>query len=161
VTPDADQPGLSRSAGGIIRVGLAVLVVGLAIRIVTLWTDPEVAWFWVEPVAMAAHVWSGPPETGLLERLARVLDWEVIDPVAQRVRPLNDLTEVVDALARPTLTRWLGPTPSITLSGIVAAIVMPVLAYAMLRGIGLRPWMCVPRTSGRPSACRSSSRSPP
>jgi len=143
VTPDADQPALSRWTSGLVRVGLAVLVVGLAIRIVTLWTDPEVAWFWIEPVAMAAHVWSGPPETGLAQRFARVLDWEVIDPVAQRVRPLNDLTEVVDALVRPTLTRWLGPTPSITLSGVVFAIVMPVLAYAMLRGIGLHPWMCV------------------
>lgn len=52
---------------------------------------------------------------------------------AHRVRLLRDIAQVIDALARPAISRWLYPHPSLILSAVVTAILAPLLFFHLLR----------------------------
>ena len=108
-------------------------------------TALPVAWFWYlwllsgspwlhpELLGTAAYIWNFPDTATFGNLFRKIFDWKAFDPNVNRVRPLNDVFEVLDAVARPYLTRWIGPHASLTPSGLLAAVAAPIALYAWLR----------------------------
>lgn len=86
-------------------------------------------WFHIELLPVSDHV----RERGLLT----VFDWSVFDSNPNRLRPLSDLIEVVDAMMRPRTVWLFGHHASLSLSALVIAISCPALFYRALREMGL------------------------
>jgi hypothetical protein len=100
------------------------------------------AWIHPEEVRDAVFIWTpGTESCGQL--LRKSFDWTALDtsdPVhwqeqtpMHRVRPLSDIAQVIDALTRPAISRWLYPHPSLTPSAIVTAIPAPLLFFRFSR----------------------------
>jgi hypothetical protein len=66
------------------------------------------AWMHPEIIGSATYVWQQPGHESLLAMSRKVFDWKAFDPNVNRVRPLNDAFEVVDAIARPYIVSVLG-----------------------------------------------------
>ena len=64
-----------------------------------IWSDD--AWFHPEILGSASYVWLRPGSESFIDMLRKVFDWKAFDPNVNRVRPLNDFFETVDAIARP------------------------------------------------------------
>ncbi|HVQ12213.1 MAG TPA: hypothetical protein VMS40_01430, partial [Vicinamibacterales bacterium] len=59
------------------------------------------AWIHPELLGSSAYVWLYPGQESFAQMLRKVFDWKGFDPNVNRVRPLNDVFEVIDAIARP------------------------------------------------------------
>ena len=75
-------------------------------------------------VGPATYIWQTPPNNWLLSALRKVFDWKSFDSV-NRVRPLNDLFEIFDAIARPYVTLVAGIQGSLNISTVLAGVVTP------------------------------------
>jgi hypothetical protein len=123
------------------RITVAVLVAIPSLWFSYLWLGSGEAWLHPEQMRAAAYIWNGSPET-TAQRLRKSLDWAALDASnptqwkilkpAHRVRPIADVAEVVDALARPVVSKAY-PHPSLTPSGVIAAILAPLLLFAFTR----------------------------
>jgi hypothetical protein len=100
-----------------------------------LWLFSDAAWVHPEMLGSSAYVWLYPGQEGLPTMLRKVFDWKAFDPNVNRVRPLNDLFEVIDAIARPYLTSLFGPEVSLTPSTIFAVILAPGFLFGWARRI--------------------------
>jgi len=98
-----------------------------------LWILSGNAWLHPELLGTAAYIWANPEGETIFQLLRKVFDWMAFDPNVNRVRPLNDVVEVVDAVARPYLTYLIGPHPSLTPSAILTAILAPTFLYHYIR----------------------------
>ncbi len=112
-----------------------------AVVILLLWASasPNVAWVHPELLGTSVYVWNDPG-AGLASMLRKVFDWKAFDPNVNRVRPLNDAVEVVDAVARPYLVQIfhavLAPLPSTLL--LITAV--PIGFYAWSRRVLRACW---------------------
>lgn len=108
------------------------LVVG-----VCFWCSNAAPWLHPELLGTAAYVWISPDTENLLALFRKVFDWKAFDPNVNRVRPLNDFAEIVDAIARPYIAIIFGAHPSITPTAVLTALGAPVfLALYLRRSIG-------------------------
>lgn len=107
--------------------GMAVLVT-LAFSQSYSWTHPEL-------LGTSVYVWNNPA-AGLGDMLRKTFDWAAFDPNVNRVRPLNDFAEVVDAIARPYLVQVLGTSTVALPSTLLTIILAPLLLYGIARHYG-------------------------
>jgi len=135
----------SPSVAGTVSRRSTVLVTALMIALpalygISLWLDQREAWLHPELLATSEYIWSAPNE-GVVKRLRKALDWKAFDPNVNRVRPLNDLMETIDAVARPYITAVYGPHPSMTPIAVLTAASSPLFLFMYLRraGLGLMP----------------------
>lgn len=101
----------------------AVILAVPSLYLASMWLGYDEAWIHPEQVRAAVYIWT-PSTEGYGQLLRRSLDWAALDasdPVhwqeqapAHRVRPLSDIAQVIDALARPAISRWLYPHPSLS-----------------------------------------------
>lgn len=113
----------------------AVWAAGLttAVWLVYVWFFTDAPWLHPELLGTAVYVWNNPEHGTWLEMLGKALDWKAFDPNVNRVRPLNDLVEVIDASARPYLARLAGPHPSAMPSSVATLILVPLFLFPWLR----------------------------
>jgi hypothetical protein len=133
--PLALAPRASTASLGVWLVS-AVLILLPTIYGARVWLDPREAWVHPELFGTSQYVWMFPDEP-VWSRLRKAIDWKAFDPNVNRVRPLSDLTDTVDTIARPYLTRLVGPHPSITPSTILTAVIAPLCLFFYLRALGL------------------------
>jgi hypothetical protein len=91
------------------------------------------SWIHPEVFAGSVYVWINPGQESFAAMLRKVFDWKAFDPNVNRVRPLNDLFEVIDAIVRPYLTMWLVPLASLSPSTLIAAIATPLCLFGYFR----------------------------
>ena len=136
----ATAPGLGTSkvpsSRWLVTIVAALFVAAPALYGLRLWFDPTVAWLHPELLATSSYVW-GLPDEGVLARLGKAVDWKAFDPNVNRVRPVNDTAETIDAVARPYLTAIFGPHASMTPVAVLTAIVSPLFLFLALRRTGL------------------------
>lgn len=106
------------------QAGLALFALS-AVGLLAIWFATSSAWLHPELLGTAAYVWNDPAHDGFWTLLRKVFDWKAFDPNVNRVRPLNDLAEVIDAMARPFLARVFGPHPSAMPSAWLTALLAP------------------------------------
>ncbi|MBI2756451.1 MAG: fibronectin type III domain-containing protein [Chloroflexi bacterium] len=97
-----------------------------------IWLDSGQSWLHPELFATSAYIWNFPETETFGDRLRKALDWKAFDPNVNRVRPLNDLAETADAIARPFIARYVVPQPSITPTALLTAVVTPVAVMGFL-----------------------------
>ena len=118
------------------RGGVAfVLALGAAAAFwfIHLWLFSEEAWLHKELFRSSAFIWNKPGPETFLGDLKKVLNWHDFDKSVNRVRPINDVFEVVDAIARPYLTRLFGPEPALYPSTILTVLLVPAFLLGWLR----------------------------
>ena len=106
-----------------------------------------IAWFihlllfsgatWIHPelLGSSAYVWLYPGQETLGQMLRKVFDWKGFDPNVNRVRPLNDAFEVIDAISRPYITYVVGPQAAFNVSTVATMILSPALLYGWLKRV--------------------------
>jgi hypothetical protein len=114
---------------------------------IVLMTGATIAWFiylllfsdaaWIHPelLGSSAYVWLYPGQETLGQMLRKVFDWKGFDPNVNRVRPFNDVFEVIDAIVRPHITYVVGPQAALNVSTVATMILAPVLLYAWLKRV--------------------------
>lgn len=123
-----------------LRTGLlGITVVGTVGWFAHLWLFSNAAWLHPEMLGSSYYVWIHPETDTLGAQLRRMVDWKAFDPNVNRVRPLNDVFEVVDAIARPYLTRLFGPKASLLPSIVLTVAMLPGLLFGWLRAV-LKAW---------------------
>ncbi|MDF1757020.1 MAG: hypothetical protein P1U74_01790 [Legionellaceae bacterium] len=98
-----------------------------------MWLYSNAAWLHPELLGTAAYVWGAPDVETLPNLLRKVFDWKAFDPNVNRVRPLNDVIEVFDAILKPHLVKLIGPHPSFSFSALGLLLVAPGFLYAYLK----------------------------
>jgi hypothetical protein len=93
----------------------------------------QMAWVHPEILGSSDYVWLYPGEESVLDMLRKVFDWKAFDPNVNRVRPMNDLFEVIDAMSRPFVAKLPGVKSSVAISTILMLVVVPLLAFACFR----------------------------
>jgi hypothetical protein len=96
-------------------------------------TFSDAAWLHPEVLGSSTYVWIAHGQEALGSMLRKVFDWKAFDPNVNRVRPLNDFFEVIDAIARPYITMAVGPQPSLNVSTVLTFVMVPVFMYRFLR----------------------------
>src|SRR4051812_16126683 len=114
----------------------ALLILAPTLYGIRVWLDPREAWLHPELFGTSEYVWQNRDES-LWQRLRKAFDWKAFDPNVNRVRPLSDLADTLDTIARPYQTRIIGPHPSITPSAILTAVASPLFLFLFLRRLGL------------------------
>ena len=120
------------------RLFAALLLALPALYFAYAWLGYREAWLHPELLGTSEYIWNFPETEGLGDRLRKIVDWKAFDPNVNRVRPLNDVAEVVDALARPYVARYLFPHPSLTPISVITAAGAPLLLFAYFRRTSLR-----------------------
>ena len=92
------------------------------------------AWLHPEALAGSVYVWSNPGQS-FLQMLRKIFDWRAFDPNVNRVRPLNDIAEVIDAIARPYVTILFGVQPSLNVTTVGTALLAPAFFFAWFRRV--------------------------
>jgi len=113
-----------------------------ALYLAYIWLGYGEAWIHPEQIRASAYIWT-PNTESYSQLLRKAFDWAALDtadPIrwheqapAHRARPLSDVAQVIDALARPAISRWLYPHPSLTPSAIATAVLAPLLFFGFLR----------------------------
>lgn len=123
---------------------LSILILAVSsIYFLYIWLGYSEAW--LSPLQIKASVFIWTPNTQSIGHLLRKsLDWAALDAPdptqwqsfkpAQRVRPLSDLAQVIDAIVRPAISRFY-PHPSLTPSALVAGLFTPLFFFLFLRRI--------------------------
>jgi hypothetical protein len=123
---------------------LSVLILATSsIYFLYIWLGYSEAWFSPLVVRGAAFIWT-PDTQNIGQLLRKSLDWAALDTPdptkwwefkpAQRVRPLSDFSQVIDAIARPWISKFY-PHPSLTPSALVAGIFTPLFFYLFVRRV--------------------------
>lgn len=115
----------------------ALLVLAPALYLAQMWLGYRESWLHPELLGTSEYIWALPETERFPDRLRKMFDWKAFDPNVNRVRPLNDAAETIDAIARPYLSRIAPPRPSITPVALLTAVLSPLTLYRFLRGIGL------------------------
>lgn len=113
----------------------AVYAAAVVIYFVYLWLISDAAWLHPEMLGSSYYVWIHPQTDTLAAQLRRMFDWKAFDPNVNRVRPMNDVFEVLDAIARPYITRAFGPQASLLPSIILTVVSVPILFFAWARRV--------------------------
>lgn len=120
--------------------GLRIALLGTTAAVIGgwfahLWLFSDAAWLHPELLGSSYYVWFHPETDTLWTQLRRMVDWKAFDPNVNRVRPLNDVFEVIDAIARPYLTQLFGPRPALLPSSVLTVILLPWLLFGWLRSV--------------------------
>jgi hypothetical protein len=123
-------------------IPVVIILAVPALYLASIWLGYGEAWIHPEQIRAGAYIWT-PNTESYSQLLRKAFDWAALDtadPIrwqeqapAHRVRPLSDLAQVIDALARPAISRWLYPHPSLTPSAIATAVLAPLLFFGFLR----------------------------
>jgi hypothetical protein len=113
---------------------IAVLTVAWFIHLFS-----SAAWIHPELLGSSAYVWLYPGQESFAQMLRKVFDWKGFDPNVNRVRPLNDVFEVIDAIARPYITHLVGPQAALNVSTIATMVAAPSLLFGWLKR-AMRSW---------------------
>ena len=110
----------------------APVLVLLTAMVVVLWlqVSPQYGWTHPELLGTSTYIWLNPAD-GLAELLRKTFDWAAFDPNVNRVRPLNDFAEVVDAVARPFLVRAFDTTNIVLPTTLLTVMLVPLTLYAV------------------------------
>lgn len=116
---------------------LSWIVLAVAVgSVVWLWSNE--GWLHSELIPVSQAVWAPPHNESVLTQLkATFVDWRLFESSAHRLRPLSDLTEVVDAILRPL--KVFGFHPSLSISGVLLAAGTAAVFYLALRRSDLDP----------------------
>lgn len=98
-----------------------------------LWSDA--AWLHPEVLGSSAYIWIAPGRESLAAMLRKIFDWKAFDPNVNRVRPLNDAFEVIDAIARPYITLLFGIQASLNISTVLTSVLAPALMFGWFRRV--------------------------
>jgi hypothetical protein len=120
------------------RAAVVGIVLVCACLMLRLWLAE--AWMHLELIDSAARVWSLEAKTPIERFWQAFLDYGVLH---DRARPVSYVAEIVDILTRPLIAEGLVVNPSLTLVGMLTAIVSPALLYGLLRSYGLRPILAI------------------
>ena len=134
----APSPLLSSSNSDLLRSKWALapvsgwLVLTVAVVLVA-WVWRGEGWLHSELIPVSQAVWSPAHNSSLLEQLKTTLvDWHLFESSSHRLRPLSDLTEVIDAILRPL--QVFGFHPSLSLTGVLLAVTTAAVFHlALLR----------------------------
>src|SRR6266446_3836298 len=88
-----------------LTIGKALFLLLFLCFLMHAWFWSSASWLHPELLGTAAYVWGMPDLDTLTQLVRKVFDWKAFDPNVNRVRPLNDVVEVIDAIGRPFLTR--------------------------------------------------------
>lgn len=135
-TPTGVNASQIPSSRWLVTIVAALFVALPAVYGLRLWFDPSVAWLHPELLATSDYIW-GLPEESVISRLSKAVDWKAFDPNVNRVRPVNDAAETIDAIARPYLTIIFGPHASMTPVAVFTAVLSPLFLFLALRRTGL------------------------
>ena len=114
------------------RIGPGFLLSAAIVYVLWLASIPGIGWIHPEFLGSAVYIWNDP-HAGLFSMLRKVFDWKAFDPNVNRVRPLNDLFEVIDAIARPFSVDWFQSVSVPSPSTVLTAVAVPSLFYAWAR----------------------------
>jgi hypothetical protein len=114
------------------RIGPGVLLSAAIVYVLWLAAIPGIGWVHPEFLGSAVYIWNDP-HAGLFSMLRKVFDWKAFDPNVNRVRPLNDLFEVIDAIARPFSVDWFQSVSVPSPSTVLTAVLVPSLIYGWAR----------------------------
>jgi hypothetical protein len=92
------------------------------------------AWIHPEILSSGYYTWIAGGQESLGIMLSKVFQWQAFDSV-NRVRTLNDVTEIVDAIARPYISNWIGAHPSFNISTVITAIAAPAFFFGWCRSV--------------------------
>jgi hypothetical protein len=120
-----------------IGVSLAVVTAGWFFH---LWLFSDAAWLHPEMLGSSFYIWIHPDTDTFWTQIRRMFDWKAFDPNVNRVRPINDVFETIDAITRPHLTRLFGSEASLLPSVILTVICVPSLLFGWLRRV-TRAWL--------------------
>jgi len=123
----------SRNLASSSRTTILFLILITAAWLAHIWFYSDAAWLHPELLGTAAYIWNNPDTDTLRSLLGKSFDWKAFDPNVNRVRPLNDVVEVVDAIARPFFANWFGPHPSAMPSSLLTVILAPTLLYVWFK----------------------------
>jgi hypothetical protein len=112
-----------------------IFIIGALIFSPYYWTHPEL-------LGTSIYVWSDP-NASLISMLRTVFDWKAFDPNVNRVRPLNDLFEVIDAIARPYFIKWSGVNTFPLPSTLLTIILVPSLLFAWGKRVIADKWFAL------------------
>lgn len=101
--------------------------------------SPSIGWVHPELLGTSVYIWNDP-SAGLASMLRKVLDWKAFDPNVNRVRPLNDFAEVIDATSRPYLVQSLHAILAPLPSTILFIVAVPSLFYGWSRRVLGAAW---------------------
>jgi hypothetical protein len=110
----------------------AFLTVGWASYLLLL---SDAAWLHPEVLGSSSYIWIAPGKESIAAMLRKVFDWQAFDPNVNRVRPLNDLFEVIDAIARPYITLLVDIQASLNISTVLTFVVAPALMFGWFRRV--------------------------
>ena len=110
----------------------AFVTVGWALYLLLL---SDAAWLHPEVLGSSSYIWIAPGQESIAAMLRKVFDWQAFDPNVNRVRPLNDLFEVIDAIARPYITLLVGIQASLNISTVLTFVIAPALMFGWLRRV--------------------------
>lgn len=123
--PIADATGIATGIAAFATIGwFLYLLVG-----------SDAAWLHPEVLGSSAYIWIAPGQESLGAMLRKIFDWKAFDPNVNRVRPLNDAFEVIDAIARPYITLLIGIQASLNISTVLTAVAAPLLLFGGFRRI--------------------------
>lgn len=117
----------------VVSVFIFLLTIATIGWFVNLWLFSDAAWLHPEMLGSSAYVWIYPDTEGFFQNLRKIFDWKAFDPNVNRVRPINDVAEVIDSIARPYLTYFLGPIPALTPSAVLTALLAPLCLFCWLK----------------------------
>lgn len=138
-SPAAAAPASAHvSSHRLMTAAAALFVLVPAIYAMVLWLDLREAWLHPELYGSSEYIWLDPSQRWY-QRLGKALDWKAFDANVNRVRPISDAADTFDTVARPYLTRIIGPHPSITPIAIASAILSPLCLFLFFRRVGLDP----------------------
>lgn len=115
----------------IVAYAAALVVVGWALYLLVL---SDAAWLHPEVLGSSSYIWIASGKESVAAMLRKVFDWQAFDPNVNRVRPLNDLFEVLDAIARPYITLVVGVQASLNISTVLTFIA-PALMFGWFRRV--------------------------
>jgi hypothetical protein len=111
---------------------VAFVTVGWALYLLLL---SDAAWLHPEVLGSSSYIWIASGKESIVAMLRKVFDWQAFDPNVNRVRPLNDLFEVLDAIARPYITLLVGIQASLNISTVLTFVVAPALMFGWFRRV--------------------------
>lgn len=119
------------------NIGVAsLLIMIMAIILVSLGTlISNQTWFHPEILGSSDYVWLYPGDESFFQILRKSLDWKAFDPNVNRVRPLNDFVEVIDAFSRPYISLVPGIRSSVALSTFALLFLIPIWFYKFLNSL--------------------------
>jgi hypothetical protein len=101
------------------------------------WLFSDAGWLHPELLSISDFIWLSERRASTIHQLSTVFDWHVFDSSPYRLRAVSDITEVIDAIARPSLSWVTGLRPSVSLTALPMSIATIAVFFLAVRGMGV------------------------